>query len=89
MIFTTFGFKKFFKISLLLSCLALGYSCGKPQEAQDNASFTPSDVISIRPQKRSVSVQLFKLTSPPLLTVAKKVNGVTKVDERFKEALLK
>ena len=35
-----------------------------------------------------MSVQLLKLTSP-LLTVAKKVNGVTKVDERFKEALLK
>ncbi len=86
---TIFHFKKFFKVSLLLSCLVLGYSCGNPQQVQDDATFTPGDVISIRPQKRSASVQLFKLTSPPLLTVAKRVNGVTKVDERSKEALLK
>ena len=55
----------------------LGYSCGKPQLAQEeDATFSPSEVISIRPQKRSKSVQLFKLSSPPLLTVSKKDNGV-------------
>ncbi|MBG07337.1 MAG: serine protease [Halobacteriovoraceae bacterium] len=90
MIMTIFDFKKFFKISLILSCLMLGYSCGKPQLAQEeDTTFSSSEVISIRPQKRSKSVQLFKLSSPPLLTVSKKDNGVIRIDERSKETLLK
>ena len=52
-------------------------------------AFSSGEVISIRPQNTSKSVQLFKLSSPPLLTVAKKENGVLKIDEQSKENLLK
>ena len=72
-----------------MSCLLLAFSCGKPQQAQENATFSSSEVISIRPQKRSKSVQLFKLSSPPLLTAVKKDNGAMKIDEKSKEALMK
>ena len=89
MILTIFDFKKFFRVSLTLLCLLFGYSCGKPQQVQNDTIFSSSDVISIRPQKRSKSVQLFKLSSPPLLTVAKKENGVIRIDERYKKVLVK
>ena len=86
---TKFNLRKIIKVSTVFSFFMLAFSCGKQQQTKEDVTFSSGEVISIRPQKRSKSVQLFKLSSPPLLTVAKKENGAFKIDEKSKENLLR